>query len=189
MINKIPWNTPPGTIIDSYDASPPSVNFKCIVFSIIMVILYLGIPRNNNSILLLLFIGTILSVISYDIYCNCKKSITRPIIVAILMVLFIKYIPPGNKLILLCCLYFPYLFMAIYDHQFNCKRNKLGPTFLAFFYSWAKPLYSEQIQTYKNWHPYWKNIISKFDKTVFVILLILLPFYFNKNFKIPTQLR
>ena len=26
------WDTPPGTIIDGHDATPPSVNLKCIVY-------------------------------------------------------------------------------------------------------------------------------------------------------------
>ena len=182
------WHTPPGTIIDSYDATPPSVNMKCIVFSIIMVALYLLLPRNNKA-LMVLFIGTIISVLLYDTYYACDSElvgrISRPLVAGILMVLLLSTVPSGNKLILLAVLYFPYLIMAIYDYHFNCTRNQLGPTFLALFYSWAKPAYSTQIEIYKNWHPYWKDMIAKFDTVVLVILLILLPFYFNKNFKMP----
>jgi hypothetical protein len=181
------WNTPPGTIIDSYDATPPSINLKCIVFSIIMVLVYLILPRNNRA-LLLLFIGTIISVLLYDTYYACDSELSgrilRPLVAGVLMVLLLKFLPPRNKIILLGVLYFPYLIMAIYDYHFNCTRNKLGPTFLALFYSWAKPAYSTQIEIYKNWHPHWKDMIAKFDTTVLIILLILLPFYFNKNFKL-----
>ena len=182
------WHTPPGTIIDSYDATPPSVNMKCIVFSIIMVLLYLVLPRNNKA-LMILFIGTVMSVLLYDTYYACDSELSgrilRPLIAGILMVLLLKFLPPRNKIILLGVLYFPYLIMAIYDYHFNCTRNQLGPTFLALFYSWAKPAYSTQIETYKNWHPHWKDMISKFDTTVLVVIIILLPFYFNKNFKLP----
>jgi hypothetical protein len=182
------WNTPPGTIIDGYDATPPSINMKCIVFSIIMVVLYLVLPRNNKA-LMVLFIGTIISVILYDIYYACDSNIIgrilRPLIAGILMVLLFKFVPPRNKIILLAVMYFPYLIMAIYDYHINCTRNKLGPTFLALFYSWAKPAYSTQIEIYKNWHPHWKDMIAKFDTTVLIIMIILLPFYFNKNFKLP----
>ena len=182
------WNTPPGTIIDSYDATPPSVNVKCIVFSIIRVALYLVLPRNNRA-LLLLFIGTIVSVLLYDTYYACDSELTgrilRPLIAGILMALLFSTVPSGNKLILLAVMYFPYLIMAIYDYHFNCTRNQLGPTFLALFYSWAKPAYSTQIEIYKNWHPHWKDMIAKFDTTVLIIILVLLPFYFNKNFKLP----
>jgi hypothetical protein len=182
------WHTPPGTIIDSYDATPPSINMKCIIFSIIMVLVYLVLPRNNKA-LMVLFIGTIISVLLYDTYYACDSELTgrilRPLIAGILMVLLLSTLPPRNKIILLGVLYFPYLIMAIYDYHFNCTRNKLGPTFLALFYSWAKPAYSTQIETYKNWHPHWKNMISKFDTTVLIIMIILLPFYFNKNFKLP----
>jgi hypothetical protein len=183
--NEPDWNTPTGTIIDSYDATPPSINLKCIVFSVIIVLLYLILPRNNKAFVGL-FIGSILGVVFYDKRYSCNEGTNvRSIIAAILMVLFFKFAPSGNKLVLLACLYFPYLIMAIYDYHFNCKRNKFGPTFLALFYSWAKPAYSTQIETYKNWHPHWKNMISKFDSAVLVIILIILPFYFNKKFKLP----
>ena len=87
------WNTPPGTIIDSYDATPPSINMKCIVFSIIMVLVYLLLPRNNKA-LLLLFIGTIISVLLYDTYYACDSEligrISRPLVAGILMVLLLS---------------------------------------------------------------------------------------------------
>jgi len=192
MSNTPDWNTPPGTIIDSYDATPPSINLKCIVFSLIMVALYLFFPRNSNKALVVLLVASILSMVLYDVHYSCDSElfgrITRPLIAGILMVLFLKFAPSGNKLILLACLYFPYLIMAIYDYHFDCKRNKLGPTFLALFYSWAKPLHSDQIEIYKNWHPHWKDMISKFDTVVLVIIIVLLPFYFNKNFKLPQPL-
>jgi hypothetical protein len=182
------WNTPPGTVIDGYDATPPSINMKCIIFSIIMVLLYLLLPRTNRAVWLLC-IGTIISVLLYDTYYACDSELTgrilRPLVAGILMVLLLKFLPPRNKIILLGVLYFPYLIMAIYDYHFNCTRNQLGPTFLALFYSWAKPLHSTQIETYKNWHPHWKDMISKFDTVVLVVIIILLPFYFNKNFKLP----
>jgi len=182
------WNTPPGTIIDGYDATPPSINMKCIVFSIIMVVLYLTLPRNNKW-LMILFIGTIISVVLYDNHYSCDSELTgriaRPLVAGILMGILFKFVPSGNKFVLLAHLYFPYLIMAIYDYHFNCTRNRLGPTFLALFYSWAKPLHSTQIETYKNWHPHWKDMIYNFDATVFVILLVLLPLYFNKNTKLP----
>ena len=182
------WNTPPGTVIDGYDATPPSINMKCIIFSIIMVLLYLLLPRTNRA-LLLLFIGTIISVLIYDTYYACDSEligrISRPLIAGILMGIFFKFVPSGNKIILLAVMYFPYLIMAIYDYNFNCTRNRLGPTFLALFYSWAKPAYSTQIETYKKWHPHWKNMIYKFDTTVLVILLVLYPLYFNKHIQLP----
>ena len=90
------WNTPPGTIIDSYDATPPSVNMKCIVFSIIMVLVYLLLPRNNRA-LSVLFIGTIISVLLYDTYYACDSELSgrilRPIVSGILMVLLLKFLP------------------------------------------------------------------------------------------------
>jgi hypothetical protein len=182
------WHTPPGTIIDSYDATPPSINMKCIVFSIIMVALYLLLPRNNRA-LLVLFIGTIISVLLYDTYYACDSELSgrilRPLVAGILMVLLLKFLPPRNKIILLGVLYFPYLIMAIYDYHFNCIRNQLGPTFLALFYSWAKPAYSTQIETYKKWHPHWKDMIRKVDTMVLVILLVLYPLYFNKHIQLP----
>jgi hypothetical protein len=60
------------------------------------------------------------------------------------------YLPSRNKYVLAALAYFPYLALAWYDWIYACQH---GPTYLAHFYSWAKPQGSRQIQIYKNWAP------------------------------------
>lgn len=87
------------------------------------------------------------------------------------------YLPPKNKWILVILLYLPYLLMAYYDYYYDCKRNAFGPTFLEHYYSWAKPYYSKQNISYRNWHPKWKKLILTVDLTILVIILLLIkPF-------------
>ena len=73
------------------------------------------------------------------------------------------------------CLYLPYIILAIYDYNFNCTRNKFGPTFLANFYAWAKPLHSDQIEIYKKWHPKWLSLIRNVDLVILLVILLLTP--------------
>jgi hypothetical protein len=70
--------------------------------------------------------------------------------------------------------YFPYLILAWYDWIYLCKHN-FGPTYLANFYSWAKPQSSSQIQIYNNWAPDIKLRVIAVDLVVAIILLSLLP--------------
>jgi hypothetical protein len=123
-MNEPTWNTVPGTIIDGYDATPPQVNIKCILFTLICTLSY-------------------------------------------------WYLPPKNKWVLLSLIYFPYLIMAYYDHFYDCRYNAFGPTFLEHYYSWAKPHYSKQNRSYRNWHPKWKNIVLTVDVFILIVLLLL----------------
>jgi hypothetical protein len=130
LMNKPTWSTPPGTIIDGYDATPPQANTKCIVFTLICALSY-------------------------------------------------WFLPPKNKWILLSLIYFPYLIMAYYDYFYDCQRNAFGPTFLEHYYSWAKPYYSKQNVSYRNWHPKWKNLVFKVDAFILIIILLLTGPFLN----------
>ena len=90
------------------------------------------------------------------------------------------YLPPRNKFVLLALSYFPYLALAWYDYIYACKHN-FGPTYLAHFYSWAKPQNSRQIQIYKNWDPKIKNKVILIDLAVLVALLLLIPAFIKWN--------
>lgn len=84
------------------------------------------------------------------------------------------FLPSKNKYVLLCLSYFPYLILAWYDYIYACKHN-FGPTYLAHFYSWAKPQSSSQIKIYKNWDPSIKFRVTLTDCLLFIGLLIFLP--------------
>jgi len=86
------------------------------------------------------------------------------------------FLPSRNKYVLVALAYFPYLALAWYDWIYSCKHN-FGPTYLANFYSWAKPQNSSQIQIYKNWDPAIKNKVNMVDIVVGLSLLIALPFF------------
>jgi hypothetical protein len=177
-MTEVNWKTPKGTIIDGYDATPPSVNAKCIVFTFIVSVLYWFVDRKE----LLVPVCIIMNYL-YDQYYECEKSIPRNILLGTVFALLLIIAPQKNKWVLALCLYLPYIIMAIYDHHFDCTRNKFGPTFLANFYAWAKPLHSDQIEVYKNWHPKWKSLINKVDLVVLLIILAITPFFLRWKVK------
>lgn len=84
------------------------------------------------------------------------------------------FLPSRNKFVLVAMAYFPYLALAWYDWIYQCKHN-FGPTYLAHFYSWAKPQNSRQIQVYKNWAPEIKQKVLTVDIVIAFIVLALLP--------------
>lgn len=84
------------------------------------------------------------------------------------------YLPSRNKYVLAALAYFPYLALAWYDWIYACQHN-FGPTYLAHFYSWAKPQGSRQIKIYKNWAPEIKQKVQFVDISIAVLLLLLLP--------------
>ncbi len=96
------------------------------------------------------------------------------------------YLPARNKYVLVALLYFPYLAMAWYDWIYACKHN-FGPTYLAHFYSWAKPQNSKQIEIYKKWAPSIKKTVQNVDIAVVVCLLILLPFFLTWKPRLMTE--
>jgi hypothetical protein len=64
--------------------------------------------------------------------------------------------------------------LAWYDWIYSCQHN-FGPTYLAHYYSWAKPQNSRQIQIYKNWDPSIKRKVTAVDLALGVGVLLLLP--------------
>jgi hypothetical protein len=96
------------------------------------------------------------------------------IVATLLLSLGYWYLPSRNKYVLLFLAYVPYLAIAWYDYIYACKHN-FGPTYLANFYSWAKPQSSSQIKIYKNWDPKIKWKVHAVDFIVLAILLYFLP--------------
>jgi hypothetical protein len=177
-MTEVNWKTPKGTIVDGYDATPPSVNTKCIVFTLLVSVLYWFVDRKELLVPVCITINYL-----YDQYYDCEKSIPRNILLGSVFALLLMIAPQKNKWVLALCLYLPYIILAIYDYHFDCTRNKFGPTFLANFYAWAKPLHSDQIEVYKNWHPKWKSLINKVDLIVLLILLMVTPFFLRWKVK------
>jgi len=169
---QVNWQTPKGTIVDGYDATPPSVNVKCIVFTLIVSVLYWFVERKELLIPLFIIINYL-----YDQHYNCKPNIPRNILLGSILGVLLIIVPQRNKWVLTLCLYLPYIILAIYDYYFDCTRNKFGPTFLANFYAWAKPLHSDQIEVYKNWHPKWKKLINQVDFVILLVVLAITPIF------------
>ena len=90
------------------------------------------------------------------------------------------FLPPRNKFVLLNLCYLPYLAIAWYDYLYGCIHN-FGPTYLAHFYSWAKPQSSSQIKIYKNWDPAIKNKVILIDLLVLGVLIYLAPKFLDWN--------
>ena len=83
-------------------------------------------------------------------------------------------LPSKNKYVLLFLCYVPYLAIAWYDFMYGCVHN-FGPTYLAHFYSWAKPQTSRQIQIYKHWDPKIKRKVIIVDVLVLLLLIYITP--------------
>jgi hypothetical protein len=96
------------------------------------------------------------------------------------------YLPSRNKYVLVALAYFPYLILAWYDWIYACQHN-FGPTYLANFYSWAKPQGSRQIQIYKNWAPEIKHKVMLVDAAVLIIILLLATKFINWKPKDMTE--
>ena len=96
------------------------------------------------------------------------------------------FLPPRNKYVLIAFAYFPYLALAWYDWIYACQHN-FGPTYLAHFYSWAKPQNSSQIKIYKNWAPEIKRKVQFVDIGVAIGLLLLLPSFIEWKPKKMTE--
>ena len=88
------------------------------------------------------------------------------------------FLPSRNKWVLVALAYFPYLALAWYDWLYKCQHN-FGPTYLAHFYSWAKPQNSRQIKIYNNWNPQIKQRVAFVDIFVALCLLALLPVFLS----------
>ena len=178
---EVNWNTPKGTIVDGYDATPPSVNLKCIVFTLLVTLVYWNIDKLNNNKYYLVPLFVVI-ILLYDYFYNCDdRRLPRGIILGTIFALILISLPQKNKWVFAMCLYLPYIILAIYDYQFNCTHNKFGPTFLANFYAWAKPLHSEQIEIYKKWHPKWVSLIRNVDIVILLVILILTPMFLQWN--------
>jgi hypothetical protein len=167
------WNTPKGTIVDGYDATPPSVNLKCIVFTVLVTLFYWFLTNTEFKYYLIPLFIVIIGL--YDYFFNCNINIPRNILLGVVFSSILILLPQKNKWVFAICLYLPYIILAIYDYNFNCTRNKFGPTFLANFYAWAKPLHSDQIEIYKKWHPKWLSLIRNVDLVILLVILLLTP--------------
>tara|TARA_X000001036_G_C20550058_1_gene753989 strand:- start:248 stop:628 length:381 start_codon:yes stop_codon:yes gene_type:complete len=57
-----------------YDETPPSINLKCIVFTILLALGYWYLPKKNKWILLILLYFPYLVLAWYDYYYDCGRN-------------------------------------------------------------------------------------------------------------------
>lgn len=110
-------------------------NIKCIIYSLLVGIIYWFTPKKNIAITLIIFLCHVMTNVLYDNYYRCQEHNTqyiRYIIFGLLFSIFIHFTPRKNYFILGAVLYFPYLIMAYYDFFFNCDYKKLQPSPLPF---------------------------------------------------------
>ena len=110
-------------------------NIKCIIYSLLVGILYWFTPRKQASIAFFIFFIHVLVNVIYDGYYRCQENTTRYtryIIIGLIFSIFIYFTPRKNYFILGAALYFPYLIMAYYDFFFNCDYKRLQPSPLPF---------------------------------------------------------
>ena len=111
---------------------------------------------------------------SGPIYTNMKC-----IIISLGLALGYWFAPPKNKWILLGIIYFTYLAIAWYD-RYLCSEP-FGPTYLKWYYNWAKPKDSFQSEAYANLCPDIERHILIVDVVILVILVILAPRFLRWN--------
>ena len=99
------------------------------------------------------------------------------IVISLILAALYWYLPYRNKYALLFILYSTYLVIAYYDYFYDCRRGQFGPTFLRTYYEWAKPKNSKQNIIYSNLCPENEQIILLVDIAVFVLILILAPYF------------
>lgn len=99
------------------------------------------------------------------------------IVFSLILAALYWYLPYRNKYVLLFILYITYLVIAYYDVIYDCRRGQFGPTFLRTYYEWAKPKNSRQNIIYSNLCPENKRIILLVDIVVFILILLLAPYF------------
>jgi len=72
------WTTPVGTIIDGYDATPPQINVKCIVFTMLISMGYWYLPKRNKWVMLALLYFPYIIMAWYDSIYNCTRNRLGP---------------------------------------------------------------------------------------------------------------
>lgn len=120
----------------------PVANWKCIVFSLAAAAQYAFIDLSYISIFLWMACGVV-----YAHYAKCQHVWSSGLAVGALFGLALSLLPEKSKWILFFILYSCYIIMAWFDHLFGCKR-KLGLSYLAHMYVWAKPHESFQLKAF-----------------------------------------
>lgn len=106
-------------------------NIKCVVYSILIGIIYWYTPKKNINVTIIVCLLHIFANIGYDKYYRCKEhnnKYIRYITLSIIFGLFVHFVPRKNWYILAVTIYFPYMIMAYYDFFFNCDHKKLQPS-------------------------------------------------------------
>ena len=111
---------------------------------------------------------------SGPIYVNLKC-----IIISIFLAMFYWFAPPKNKWVLIAILYFTYLGIAWYD-EYLCSQE-LGPTYLKWYYHWAKPPTSFQSEMYNNLCPEIEREILTVDLIILILIAIFIPSFIRWN--------
>lgn len=148
------------------------LNIKCVIYTLIIAILYWFLPRTRLSIVS----ASILSFFSINWYnyvyiCEYNNLIFN-IIYAITIGLLLTYLPVKKKSILMLSLYFPYFIIAWYDYLANCSF-RMNPTifpFGRFIYLPVKP--DPYKRRFDELDPIVKANIMNFDKYVGVSIIV-----------------
>lgn len=106
-------------------------------------------------------------------YCGKIYTNMKCIVISIILAMLYWFLPKKNKWALIAILYLTYLAIAWYD-EFLCSKP-LGPTYLKFFYNWAKPKNSYQSKMYSNMCPELNNRIMIIDIILLIIIIMCLP--------------
>lgn len=148
------------------------LNLKCVLYTIIIAVLYWFIPRTKLAIAMV-FIASFFSINWYNhIYVCQVNNIGFNLGYATILSTLIWILPKKRKTILVLALYLPYFILAWYDYFANCSF-RMNPTifpFGRFIYLPVKP--DPYKRRFDELDPVVKANIANFDKYVGVSLIV-----------------
>lgn len=101
-------------------------NIKCVIFSILMALMYWYLPTNKVGVAISTIFFT-LAIGWYRWYYSCENLPIPVMILAIgAFTTFFYYVPKKNPFILIAILYFSYILQAWWDYFFSCQYGKLS---------------------------------------------------------------
>lgn len=152
-------------------------NTKCIIFSILMALMYWLKGKEYKSHYWKYALGyfTVFIVLSmwYINYYECGRAKWfHMIIMSTLLSSFYTFIPARNYYILFAILYFSYLYMSWFDYIFDCQYGKLEPTPLPFGRYIYKPFKDVEFKAkYDVLCQEKKSVMDRVDTISFLLLV------------------
>lgn len=160
----------------------PIGNWKCVYFSLLATAQYsfLEMPTHYSAAL-----WGMLGML-YGFWAECDQPLLYGPFAGAAVGIILANVPPQSKWVLLGILYFAYIVMAWFDYLTNCER-KLGLSYLAHLYLWAKPQGSEQVHLFYDACDDVRHDILFYDRAVALSTIAFMSVWVNSNVGLPQR--